>query len=386
MDQRTNEILFALLRSAVCGTKLSDEEEVAFSQNTLSDLLKISAKHDVEHLVVYALKQNGLIPEENTGIERCIFKAAYRYEQLKYEYDLLCKVLENAGFDFLPLKGAVMRGYYPEPWMRTSCDIDVLVHKEDLEKITDLLVREHDYKYEGKGSHDVSLFSPGGVHMELHYNLVEDGIANESSLVLSNIWQDAKSKDGYTYWHEMSDEMFYFYHIAHMAKHFENGGCGIRPFIDLWILDKLEFADQEKRDCLLKKGRLYAFAEASRKISRIWLENKERDNISYQMEDYILSGGVYGTSENRITVQQQQKGGKLKYALSKIWLPYDRIKYYYPVLQKHRWLMPIMEVRRWFKLVFCGHAKRSISELKYNSSVSSDDAENMQTFLKNIGL
>ncbi|MBO4954226.1 MAG: nucleotidyltransferase family protein, partial [Clostridia bacterium] len=35
--------------------------------------------------------------------------------------------------DFMPLKGAVIRQYYPEPWMRTSCDIDIHVKKDRLE-------------------------------------------------------------------------------------------------------------------------------------------------------------------------------------------------------------------------------------------------------------
>ena len=65
---------------------------------------------------------------------------------------------------------------------------------------------------------------------------------------------------------------------------------------------------------------------------------------------------------------------------------YDVIKFHYPVLQKHRWLTPIMEVRRWFKLIFCGHAKRTVRELKYNSNISRAEAENAQAFLKNIGL
>lgn len=387
MDQRTNQILFSLLRSAVYGTRLAEEEqEIRLSGELIKELLKTASSHDIDHLIVYALKQNGLIPKEYAGIERSIFKAAYRYEQLKYEYDELCQTLEAAHIPFLPLKGSVLRDYYPEPWMRTSCDIDVLVHEETLERVTDLLVNENGYKYEGKGSHDVSLFSPGGVHIELHYSLVEDGIAKESSSVLNTVWDTVAVKEGYSYWYEMPDDMFYFYHIAHMAKHFENGGCGIRPFIDLWILDNLKGADLKKRDDLLEKGGLLVFAKAARKLSRIWFEDEERDTVSTQMENYILTGGVYGTTTNRITVQQQKKGGKIKYALSRIWIPYDAIKFHYPILQKHPWLMPFMQIRRWFKLVFCGHAKRSLNELKYNSEVSASEADNMQKFLENIGL
>ena len=104
------------------------------------------------------------------------------------------------------------------------------------------------------------------------------------------------------------------------------------------------------------------------------------------MEEYILRGGVYGNNTNRIMVQQQKKGGRIKYALSKIFIPYDVLKFHYPILQKHRWLTPFMEVRRWCKLIFCGHLKRTTKELKYNSSVSNDEATNVQKFLSDIGL
>ena len=39
-----------------------------------------------------------------------------------------------------------------------------------------------------------------------------------------------------------------------MAKHFENGGCGVRPFIDLWILNHRRPFDRAKRESLLRDG------------------------------------------------------------------------------------------------------------------------------------
>lgn len=386
MDQRTIPILFALLRSAICGTKLTEEERNDYSHDLLQDLLKISSKHDVVHLLVFGLKQNELISKENSDIEKYFLKAVYRYERLRYEYDNLCSALEKARIPFLPLKGSVIRKYYPEAWMRTSCDIDVLVHEKDSEKAVSVLVDGYGYVYHGKRSHDISLFAPTKTHIELHYDLVEDGIAKEASEVLKNVWDMAELRDGYAFLHEMPDEYYYFYHISHMAKHFENGGCGIRPFIDLMILDGSQEADKENRDKLLQEGNLLKFAKAARKLSRIWFSNEPYDYISQQMEDYILRGGVYGNNENRITVQQQKKGGRIKYALSKIFIPYDVIKFHYPILQKHKWLIPFMEVRRWFKLIFCGHAKRTLNELKYNQSISADKADVTKNFLENIGL
>ena len=386
MEQRTIQILFALLRSAICGTKLTEEERKNYSPDLLQALLEISFKHDVVHLLVFGLKKNELISKENSGIEKCILKAVYRYEQLRYEYDNLCSALEKAQIPFLPLKGSVIRKYYPEEWMRTSCDIDILFCEGDAEKAKDILIKEHGYTYCKKGSHDISLVSPTNIHVELHYGLIEEEIAKESSEVLKNIWDISNVKEGYSFYYEMTDEYFYFYHIAHMAKHFVNGGCGIRPFLDIWILDGNKEAVKNKRDELLSKGKLLKFADAVRKLSKIWFSNERLDCISEQMQDYILMGGGYGNIENHIAVQQRKRGGRIKYALSKIFLPYNIIKFQYPILLKHKWLTPFMEIRRWFKLIFGGEVVRVVKELKYNNGVSKEKADTVQNFLDKIGL
>ncbi len=386
MSDKTSKIMFALLSSNICGTLLSDEEKSLYDTEMLPQLTKIAKQHDVLHLLALGLKNNDLLDENAGQLETEIFKAVYRYEMLQYEYENLCAALEKAQIRFLPLKGSVIRKLYPEPWMRTSCDIDILVREEDLDRAKSILIEEYGYTFEGKGSHDVSLFAPTKIHVELHYDLVEEGLAKESSEVLKAVWESARAREGFEYWFEMPDEMFYFYHIAHMAKHFENGGCGVRTFLDLWILDHKVSFDKDKRNSLLAKGKLLTFAQRSELLSEIWFGNAEHTDITQQMQNYILRGGVYGTNENRIAVQQQKQGGRLGYVLSKIFLPYDVIKFHYPILQKHRWLTPFMQVRRWCKLIFCGHLRRTTRELQYNNDISKEEAANTRAFLENIGL
>ena len=386
MAQGTIQLLFALLRSAISGTKLTEKEMSLFSAEILPELSAIADKHDVINLLAWGLRQNALVAENDTDVERDVFKAVYRYEQINYELDRLCEALESFEIPFVPLKGSVIRKYYPEPWMRTSCDIDIFVHENDVEKAAEMLANNCGYAYECKTSHDVSFYSKSGVHVELHYALVEDGIAKASSNVLKSVWDHITAIDGYKYRCEMSDKMFYFYHVAHMAKHFENGGCGIRSFIDLWLLDNLDGADKIKRDELLEQGGLLEFAESARRLSRVWFESAEADYLSQQMEAYVLRGGVYGINENRIAVQQHKKGGRIRYALSKIFLSYDEIKFHYPILQKHRWLTPLFEVRRWIKLIFTQDVKRSLRTLETNADIASEQMEEMAELLKSLGL
>lgn len=386
MNAETGKVMFALLRSAVCGNRLSDEEIALYRSDRLPEIVFLSELHDVVHLLVLGLKRNGLIDENSKKLEGKMLAAVYRYERLHYELTKLCAALEQAAIPFMPLKGAVMRQYYPEPWMRTSCDMDVLVHEDDLEKAASYLTDRLGYTRKSQNSHDISMFTQGGVHVELHYHLIENGRVRSAAAVLKPIWNVAVKHDGCTYQYGMPDEMFYFYHITHMAKHFENGGCGIRPFLDIWVLNHRVDFDREKREKLLADGGLTVFAKRAELLSEVWFGKAEHTEITKQIEAYILRGGVYGTNTNRITVQQQKQGGKCRYVLSKIFIPYEVIKFHYPILQKHKWLTPIMEVRRWGKLIFCGHLRRTTKELKYNNAVSKDVADQTKALLKNMGL
>ncbi|MBE7058174.1 MAG: hypothetical protein E7387_03630 [Ruminococcaceae bacterium] len=384
MNQSEIQLLFALLRSSISGSLLTEEEKTVFTDETLFKMAKMAKVHDLIHLLAIGI--NKVFTGSNGAFENEIQKAIFRYERTKYELDKLCEAFEKAEIDFMPLKGPIISKYYPEPWMRTSCDIDILVKESDLNRAAELLIKNEGYTYDAKGSHNISLFSANKSHFELHYTLIEDGVANSSAQVLNTVWETSFVKDGKKYWHEMPDEMFYFYHIAHMAKHFEQGGCGIRTLLDLWILDNMDSELQIKRDELLKKGGLLKFAMSARLLKKVWFEKAEHTVITKQMEDYILRGGVYGTSENALAIQQQKKGGRVKYALSKVFIPYERIKLYYPILEKHPWLTPVMEVRRWFKIAFCGQARSSIKELQHNNNISRQEAEQIQVFLENIGL
>ena len=376
-----------LITGEVCGKEINGTQ-YELSRTELEMLYELSKSHDLAHIVGNSLIKNGFVtaPELKVEFKKQIMTAVYRYEKIQYELTRLKDALNETKIPFIPLKGSVVRKFYPEPWLRTSCDIDVLVKKSDLDRATAALVRKLAYEPESKGSHDDSFFSESGVHIELHHSLIEEKCVGSAESVLQSVWKHASVVSGASEY-ILSDEMFYYYHIVHMAKHFVvTGGCGIRPFLDIWVLNHRVSFDREKRDKLLSYGGLGTFAKQAELLSEVWFGNAEHTEITRQMETYILRGGVYGTNTNRVAVQQQKKGGKVRYALSKIFISYDVIKFHYPILQKHKWLTPIMEVRRWGKLIFCGHLKRSVNELKYNGSLSEDSAAETRTLLKNVGL
>lgn len=302
----------------LCGGALKETVRTELSAEMRRKLFALSNKHDVAHIVASALSNAELLGEDeiSTAFKNVMMTAVYRDAQREYAITQVSTALEKADIPHILLKGAVLRNYYPETWLRTSCDIDILVDELDLEKAVQILTDEHDFLYFKKGTHDVSLFTKNKQHIELHFDLVEKNSANSASLILKRVWSTAKKLRDCKYWYEMSDEMFYFYHIAHMAKHFEFGGCGIRPFLDLWLLNHNISFDKEKRYGLLAEGKLLTFAKQAELLSEIWFGGAEHTEITLQMQEYVLCGGVYGTTENMIVVQQQKQGGKFKYILS----------------------------------------------------------------------
>ena len=385
MEQRTNQILFVLLRSAVCGVPLVADERLLGLQGQLPLLIKVSKQYDVAPMLAASLVENGLVSEASRGASSEIAKAVLRYEKQKRELDGVSSAFENLAIPFVPLKGAVLRKYYREPWMRTSCDIDILVHREDIERAVECL-EKLGFTKKDRSAHDVSLLSESGVNVELHFDLVEEGRANNAIEILSSVWENVTLIGGSECRYEMSDAFFYFYHIAHMAKHFEEGGCGIRPFIDLWLLDNAAGADVEGRLELLERGGLLKFAKCVQALSRVWFDGEPMNDVSLKMQNFILSGGIYGSTDNRVAVKKKGGKGKVRYIFSRAFAPYERLKRYYPILEKHRYLTPIMQVRRWFMLLNPSVAKMAKSEIYANANGDKEKASDIKDLFANIGL
>jgi hypothetical protein len=99
-------------------------------------LYALSKTHDLSHVVGAGLtKFNANVPSElKEKFKNDLVKSVFRYERLNYSYLDIIKQFESANVDFVPLKGAIMREYYPNKHLRTSCDIDLLVKKADLDK------------------------------------------------------------------------------------------------------------------------------------------------------------------------------------------------------------------------------------------------------------
>ncbi len=377
----TVSILFALLQSALRDLPLTDKEKAACTPERLEALYRLSQHHDVAHLLALGLQQNGICAEAplSQALQKSLMLAVYRTQQQTADLAQLCALLEEAQIPFMPLKGSVLRKRYPEPWMRTSCDIDLLVTPEHL-KAAKTRLEANGFVADGGCSHDVSFHSPRGTHVELHFQLLGEGFLPVPNLVLQNVWASAQPVEGRRYQMQMTDAYFYFYHITHMAKHFTRGGFGIRPVLDLWILNQEIPAGV---DALLEQGQLSRFAQQATKLSRHWLECQPADEATLRLQHYILNGGIYGTLQNNLQLQRQQAGGWWKYTLRRIFPTLTTMRAQYPVLKHWGILLPVFYVVRWFQRICEGKLNRSVREVRL---AGQHDDQELARLLQDVGL
>ena len=346
-------------------------------------------KHDIAYLVSYSLEKANLLDMQSEFGQKCEkeqFVAAYRYENNNYELEQISRLFEEEKIFFVPLKGAVLKRYYPEEWMRIGTDLDVLVREDICEKAKDILVEKLNYKFESKENHDYQLVSPGGVSVELHFTLLgTDSINKEADKILENVWEYTVPAKDCKYHMEFTDDMFYYYHFIHLAKHIKYGGCGIKPFLDLYILKKSVEYGPEKQ-ALIDKGNLTKLDKVVCRLADCYFLGEEYDEQTLRLSAYVTSGKNQGRFENRMAFQAEGKKSKAGLLVSKVFSPYEILKFRYPELEQKKWLFIPYQFRRWYDLFFGAKSEKTLNELKANKSINSDKIDEVSKMRQDLGL
>ncbi len=384
---KSPETMLELLAAEICGKALSSEFKNSVSDDILPELHNLSKHHGVSHIVGTALINNGLLrgrTAENFFREDAMF-TAFRYENQRFVLEKVCGVLEKSKIPHIPLKGAEISSLYPEEWMRTGCDIDILVPEKDAETAANAISDSLGYKIKGRGKHDIAILSSENVYIELHFTLIEEDYSPDMAKVLKKAWKHAKSVSG-GYRYRFDDAMFYCYHVAHMAKHFVGGGCGVRPFIDLRLMNKNNDYHTAEVKALLKEGGLADFAETAEKLSEVWFSEKEHDEVTLIMQEFVVSGGLFGSEETKKLSGSRRSGGKTKFVLSRIFVPYDELKRRYPIIKKYRFLTPICEICRLMSFLFGKKRKFRKKYLSDMKNIAAERVEDINFLFERVGL
>lgn len=386
--ERTSEILIKLIGNEVCGRPLDLPPDIMSDEQVVIDLFAAAKEHDVLHIVASALERNKLFTNDIVAqaYTSQLYGTVLRCEKLNHGFENVCRTLEEGGIPYIPLKGAVLRNLYPEAWMRSSVDADILVKEQDMSSAVRLITDSLGYKQVNSTSHDVTLTPDGTVFVELHFRLIEEELKLAATKILDNVWDYATPAKENSSRYELSEPFFFFYHISHMAKHVVQGGCGIRPFLDLWLMNRNHDCSDKQTRKLLHEGSMLKFAECAGRLSNVWFSGAEHTDITRLLEDYIVKGGMFGTKETRMLSSQQHHGGKRKHILRRIFVSRKDLAYTYPIVKKYRFLTPLCEICRLISLLFGKKKKFRKAYLTDLNNVSAEYADNISILFESIEL
>lgn len=356
-----------------------------------SVLLKIAKSHRLENFLYYGLKEMNL-GELSVRLAKSHKNDVYRAAIFAAESELLFHAFAKNEIKFMPLKGLVIKYLYPHIDLRTMVDVDILFDESKKKEVKKVMV-ELGYKVKSynAGNHDVYLKDPL-MHVEMHHSLIDESYS--LSQYYKSIWNRVILEKDSCFQYRMTDEDFYLFLIAHTAKHFLNGGTGIRNIIDIYLyLEKykkelnINYIESE-----LEKLGLLVFSKKISELAYYWFDEGETNQILEQIGSYVVHSGVYGNITNAaiINILLGKKGkdsltsSKIKYILRRIFPSYSTMKRRNKILKK----IPILLPWFWFTRLLTGICRKEsrIKEMDAIDKVKQEDIEKIKEIREELGV
>ena len=246
----------------------------------IDELVRLSHKNQINYLVLGGLlKVDNVSEEEKKKIKPYVLQSVLRTGHQVSEIKRLEKMFEEKGIKCQPMKGSRMKFMYPSPEMREMGDIDILVQAEcmsDAEKC----LEEIGYTLEQSIKHHDIYKKKPYIVLEMH-RAMYDKTVNKTQYEYFSDMSRAVLREGKSYIYDFTNEDFYVYMMAHMAKHFYVMGCGVRNLVDVYIFNK-KFADTMDGKYVkeqLKICGIATFTEHMEKLANIWLGGEKSDKF-----------------------------------------------------------------------------------------------------------
>ena len=369
--EKTNLEFLSLLKSSLKNEKY-DSEKIDFED--LVYIYKMSEIHHVVPMIYNAAYNEDFFKECDANFQAMFKSSAFRYifSQIQRTNHFLevYKKLSEKNIKILVFKGIIFRNMYNNPDDRISSDEDILIKKEDYEKVKEFFLSEG-FEFIDKGEECAYFSKSTGLCIEVSTSL----FSHESKAYghLNKLFEDVFEKsikinidkiDILT----LSHEQHLIYIVFHNMKHFLTGGFGIRQVADFskYIETYGEYINWEKFWSDLKDLNYDTFALNLIEISLKYLGfNDDKitypDNItsfdelknsqkyyinSESLINDILDAGVFGAStmDRKHTalmtldaVEDKKKSNRLKAVFPNV----NYLKDNYTYLQKYPILLPV---------------------------------------------
>lgn len=384
-----------LLYLMACALQNVPAKEEALTGVDLKRLLATAQSHFTASMACMVLEKTDVFARADETTRKQWLeaknKAIRKNMLLDAERKAILHQLEAEQIWHMPLKGSILKDWYPKPGMREMADNDILFDPAKRERVRDIfLSRGYKAVFFQEGIHD-EYEKPPIYHFEMHVSLFSQ-YYSELFEQYANIKEKLLPVDGTAYQFAFSPEDFYVFVLAHAYKHYSARGTGVRTLADIYVMNRrlggvmnpsetaqklarLGIAEYEQRSRALAE-KLFSVA---RPLPEIGLTQDEA-----AMLQYYCTSSAYGTIDNFFANQLHQFQGasagvtrwtKIKYCCARLFPGRSFCKEGYPFVYKHPWLLPFFWVWRIVDRVVI-HGKRLKKEFaflkEYQSKKSSE--------------
>ena len=350
-----------LIRCVLHNKKPSNEK---ISKMDLAMLYEYAVDQSLAAIVAYALESAGI---DDKDFEEAKNKAICKNIMFDAERMNILAELEKEHIWYMPLKGVLLKEYYPRLGMRQMSDNDILYDGDYRKKVKDIMYSmDYECDHFGKGKDD-AYFKLPVYNFEMHEGL----FTHINFIKIYDYYKDIKKKlikdDDNDYGYHFRQEDYYIYMIAHEYGHYALDGTGLRSLVDTYVylekfgneldwdyihneLTRLEIADYEKLNRVI----------AQKLFNGVRLDDDEKEKL-----DYYIFSGTYGTLKNNVKngIQSHGKGSKIKYILYRVFPPLSYYKISVPWAYKNKILLPFGWVYRIIRGIVSNH-KQFVGEIR----------------------
>ena len=353
--------------------------------------IPIAKSHQILTMLYYGAQALGLSndPALQTAFNKvCMFIA--KDTKQAFAINKLIESFDKNDIEYMPLKGTILKGLYPRSDMRIMGDADILIRLEQYEKIEPILIGQG-FEKVLESDHEIS-FKSRNLFLELHKRIIPS-YNKDYYEYFGDGWSLAHKEKENSCRYQMTPEDTFIYLFTHLAKHYRDGGIGIRHVTDIWVylnknpqLDKAYIEKQLSKLCLLE------FYKNLLDTITVWFEEKESTPITDFITEVIFGSGAYGThqahlvaSTVRLMNNDDADKARSRRALQILFPKYKNMAIRYPVLKKAPILLPLFWVVRGIEtLIF--NPKKIKTNKKNIDALTDDKITDYQKALNFVGL
>jgi hypothetical protein len=370
------EYLIHLLSCALNSKKPREQENIDFSA-----LLALAKKQQIYNIICPLIADMPNVPQsEKDAFRNYHYSEITRMLTINNERSLIYEELEENKIKFMPLKGLIIKKYYPKESMRQMSDNDILFDVSFRDKVASIM-KDNGYKVTATGENSDDYFKAPYCTFEFHRTLFFD--EKDFCPVFDNLWQNAVQDDENPYMYHMGIDDVYIYSVCHMYKHYSTAGCGIRFLADNYLFlkqenDKLNWKYVNSQ---LEKFGILAYEKDSRELAFKIFDEKELSESEIKMLETYINCGIYGDVSVKLTKDIEKIAGddgsiadaKKKYLFKRLFPDKKKMIADYRILEKKPYLLPFYYIYRLFKGAF--NSKKTINEIKKVKSIKNDLSE-----------